>query len=771
MAPPRKPSTRTAPSSTSSTKTSASSSPTSSSPSNSASSAVIGSTRTAPPDGPVKTSSSNTPAAGSSIPTIDPNAVSTKPRPSSEMVIGESRAAPTEKPVDPAAPVTSATVVPKATAVAPENAEQTTPNKPITYAPAEEQFKDLIDKARQSGFSEKALQTGIEAYNKGYFTKSGEFEAWINKFLNPKDAVTTAVDSTVGENKNTADTPVTTQTAVDLAEKELRAGLTEYEAKMANVTNTYKESQEALVTSAEQRYNAQTKNLNDALALQQELAAQQKALISSSSAIQKEELKIAYETNLAAVELQKKKVAEAYESMKEEQALLNTQRKVREETAMGLIYGGFGSTAANKNLEETIIRGERELMSLSKEAVDKDTEFQNQVVDLNKTYSLDSRKIDQWKAEQNSEIYSKLSSYVQQITADKNMAAVEKDAAIREAVTQYNTKVAEISATVAETRMNLSLEMLSRADRLKQQQFTNQMALAEETRAQNSYEYEQKRTVVNDARADLDLVLTSYVDKDYSTLPPEVLAQIRDLEQKAGLPSGAGQSIMEAAKADELKQGEIVKEFTNSITGEVTAVRYNFDTGKVETMRLGAFEGGDSVWTELGTDADGNVITLNEVTGEVRTQGRYSGASGPAESALSIPDGSYGGQCGHFVNQYTGIGVGDTYQSKLDKMDPSITKPEAGMVFVMPYSWTGHIGFILDVSTDGKIATVKDSNYYSTSDPEVVRTHTIPVSQMTGFLDISGSSRSANETEGTPVEEQTEETSLEDGSPSYESIY
>jgi len=91
-------------------------------------------------------------------------------------------------------------------------------------------------------------------------------------------------------------------------------------------------------------------------------------------------------------------------------------------------------------------------------------------------------------------------------------------------------------------------------------------------------------------------------------------------------------------------------------------------------------------------------------------------------------NGKSGGQCGSFVNRITGIGVGDSYQSKMAKMDPNIKKPEPGMVFVMPYSWTGHIGFILDIKNG--IATVKDSNWGL---DEKIQTHKIPVSKLTGF--------------------------------------
>lgn len=115
-------------------------------------------------------------------------------------------------------------------------------------------------------------------------------------------------------------------------------------------------------------------------------------------------------------------------------------------------------------------------------------------------------------------------------------------------------------------------------------------------------------------------------------------------------------------------------------------------------------------------------ISFNNVGGDTQT----------ATKIAAIPDNTKGGQCGRFVNQLTGLGVGDSYDSKMKKMDPTIKEPAPGMVFVMPYKDTGHIGFIVDVK-DG-IATVKDSNYGL---DEKIRTHQIPVSRMTGFRKVN----------------------------------
>lgn len=117
---------------------------------------------------------------------------------------------------------------------------------------------------------------------------------------------------------------------------------------------------------------------------------------------------------------------------------------------------------------------------------------------------------------------------------------------------------------------------------------------------------------------------------------------------------------------------------------------------------------------------------------EIEASGGFKSVGGDTNKATgkvsSVPDNTKGGQCGRFVNKLTGLGVGDSYQSKMSKMDPNIKYPEPGMVFTMPYGTTGHVGFIVDIK-DG-MATVKDSNY---SLDEKVKTHQIPIAKMTGF--------------------------------------
>lgn len=464
--------------------------------------------------------------------------------------------------------------------------------------------------------------------------------------------------------------PVTSQLPppdiIASGEQAANAALSDYQKSIdENLKPALKAEQDALVANANDKYSTQKEIFDRMEALQTDLAAKKDAIISSGADLQKKEAQDAFDSNSRALELQRQKVKDSYDSMQEEQQLLNTQTKIREETALGMIYGGFGSVAANRNLEDTVMKGEKTLLGIKKEAITADTEIQNAVIDLNDSYSTDLQKIDQWKAEQANDNYSELQKYIMEVEGNKLMANEERSSTISNAITQYNTKIAEINASSATLKYNLAQALISRADSLKQQMFQNNETI--------------RKGKVDESRETLGLISQTYAGTNYDSLPQATKDQISQLEKDAGLPSGFAKDTMKAA----VSSSAVAK----------------------------------------GTP------------GAVATGGR----SGSPEEALNVPDGSIGGQCGHFVNQYTGLGVGDSYQSKMDKMDPEITTPEAGMVFTMPYGETGHMGFILSV--EGDMATVKDSNYGLN---EKVQTHQIPISLMTGFARTSASSESSS---------------------------
>ena len=95
----------------------------------------------------------------------------------------------------------------------------------------------------------------------------------------------------------------------------------------------------------------------------------------------------------------------------------------------------------------------------------------------------------------------------------------------------------------------------------------------------------------------------------------------------------------------------------------------------------------------------------------------YDEATG-AISVTGAKPGSYGGQCGEFVNDVLGTSVGDSVQSKLDQTDPSITIPTAGQFFVQKYSKEadphqyGHIGLVEKVDLPNQRFLTLESNYH-----------------------------------------------------------
>lgn len=111
----------------------------------------------------------------------------------------------------------------------------------------------------------------------------------------------------------------------------------------------------------------------------------------------------------------------------------------------------------------------------------------------------------------------------------------------------------------------------------------------------------------------------------------------------------------------------------------------------------------------------------------------YTGAKFSQNAQKVFPTGTKAGQCGRFVNNLTGIGMGDSFQNKMSFTDPSIKVPKSGDVFVMPYSWTGHTGIVSKAvpRSDGTYDVyVVDSNWGL---DEKIRHHVINSSKIAGY--------------------------------------
>lgn len=160
--------------------------------------------------------------------------------------------------------------------------------------------------------------------------------------------------------------------------------------------------------------------------------------------------------------------------------------------------------------------------------------------------------------------------------------------------------------------------------------------------------------------------------------------------------------------------------------GNVTVYSVNKDTGEVKTLKT--FQGISSV--------DGDIITNNGVTAFVSKNGQVkviydanqpNGGIATGGLIEAFPQDSYSTftdengiprtQCGEWVNDVTGLGVGDSLESKIAKTDSSITAENAQVGDVIVTSEggsTGHVAIINSISYDengNPIYTVSESNY------------------------------------------------------------
>lgn len=297
---------------------------------------------------------------------------------------------------------------------------------------------------------------------------------------------------------------------------------------------------------------------------------------------------------------------------------------------------------------------------------------------------------------------------------------VQYDRQRRDLLAERSSVAAELNMKygVIDSMVKLAGMDIDNARQEYQDKLDRSMKLLQLLKGQEAEEAENEEKQVDTARANLQIItnLLKEGDLQYSELDDSQLADIRAMEITAGLPAG----------------------FTAFVHEKVKDPVTSFLTGYVDSS-------GNRIQPVVTKKADGTFSIQNINLGPVRASGGGGGAGGggpyetadpvgagpkgDANDALDVSPGAVGGQCGRYVNNYTGIGMGDTYASKMKLMDESITTPAPGMIFVMKYKSTGHTGFIMSIDANG-IATVKDSNWGL---DEKVRIHKIPVSQMTGF--------------------------------------
>lgn len=176
--------------------------------------------------------------------------------------------------------------------------------------------------------------------------------------------------------------------------------------------------------------------------------------------------------------------------------------------------------------------------------------------------------------------------------------------------------------------------------------------------------------------------------------------------------------------------------------------RVNQTTGAIDIVSLGKIGKEIDGWSTKEDD-QGRLWRINDKTGqflpmfpnEVQEQVQSvlpDGSVSPFKDASGRPR----VQCGAFVNDMTGAGVGDSFGSKMSKTNPSIgfgegkEEPQIGDFFVQKLGTeTGHIGIVIGVEKDdttGKtVVRALESNY-----PEkgrITSSRAVPVEQISGY--------------------------------------
>lgn len=320
-------------------------------------------------------------------------------------------------------------------------------------------------------------------------------------------------------------TPVGTDTgsqALTAAEQNLETGATQ-QVTIAG------EDKAAAVDLANQQYENTQADLQAQQDYLDEITARREATITTGAEDQKAQADADYASQQAAIALAQKKSDEAYQKAQDQQTLYNAQRKIRDETRMGLI-GGFGSAAGLQNIEDNIMQGEQKVIDLQTESADADTAYANQLTDLTASYHADKQKIDQWKSTEIDNIYDQLEQYTMQIMSDTRTAAMQKSTLIAQAVSTYNNRVGEINMQVLSARSTLSQALVTRSDTLRQEAFSNKIQTAQLSMQEEQFSM-QKQTA---ALEKLQNLMNTSGGKLYANFTGAARKQLDQLAEESG---------------------------------------------------------------------------------------------------------------------------------------------------------------------------------------------------------------------------------------------
>lgn len=373
--------------------------------------------------------------------------------------------------------------------------------------------------------------------------------------------------------------------------------------------------------------------------------------------------------------------------------------------------------------------------------------------------------------------------YVDSVSRENNakiMAlATEEATALNEAYTAFVTADFE----VAEAMINNAKSTREEIRAIKADQLNRQKQLMELRQMERE-----------DASQTISAIVSSGMDA--SVIPEGYMSY---LDQKSGYPEGTSLSLFNITKqeletsrqAQAYKTAQEQAQFEMQQASELVSILSKIPPGQsieIGGMEYSSLSTGETITgTETGADGRTYLWTYNKDTGEQTTrdlgisgsqnyedfneEGRivrvYQDGTARIMYDPNQPSGGYatgglldmfpsnsmspfsrseerGGkkmatECGAWVNDITGLGVGSTYESKKGKMDESITAESAqiGDVFIQPYGTTGHIGIINGKSVvNGEVVfTVSESNWKKDKKGYGLITHErqIRASEITGY--------------------------------------
>lgn len=202
-----------------------------------------------------------------------------------------------------------------------------------------------------------------------------------------------------------------------------------------------------------------------------------------------------------------------------------------------------------------------------------------------------------------------------------------------------------------------------------------------------------------------------------------------------------------------LNNGETVTGTEVGADGKTYLWSYNKDTGEYDTRDLGIQQ--SAKYTDIKSNEGAIIRVFDDGSSRIMFDPRQINGGFPSGGLIdAFPQGTMspftrsaerGGkkmatECGAWVNDTSGLGVGSTYASKIAKCDPSINASNAqtGDVFVTEYGTTGHIGYINSIFTDENgelVYVVSESNVKKDKNGYGLITHDRPIkaSSVKGF--------------------------------------